>query len=126
MNRRPPRSTLFPYTTLFRSRQMLWGYAGPRVRHGCLDPPVLRAGGYLDADPRRREPEGIVEQGGQDLCRTLRVSAHGELAGRPDFEPYVSRVRTRAEAFCSFGYGSAQVEDLPRHRQLTGVEPGQD
>src|SRR5438128_4943039 len=24
MNRRPPRSTLFPYTTLFRSRFMFW------------------------------------------------------------------------------------------------------
>src|SRR3712207_7649866 len=37
MIRRPPRSTLFPYTTLFRSR------CGRRVR---------RAGRPLDADPR--------------------------------------------------------------------------
>src|SRR3712207_7555540 len=32
MIRRPPRSTLFPYTTLFRSpgqmREMVWGYGG--------------------------------------------------------------------------------------------------
>src|SRR5256885_16429870 len=38
MIRRPPRSTLFPYTTLFRSRRLL---AAPR-----------------DADPRRRRPVG--------------------------------------------------------------------
>src|SRR3712207_8462771 len=29
MIRRPPRSTLFPYTTLFRSRQALTGGPGP-------------------------------------------------------------------------------------------------
>src|SRR6185312_16747313 len=28
MIRRPPRSTLFPYTTLFRSRRREWGWAG--------------------------------------------------------------------------------------------------
>src|SRR3712207_8915788 len=43
MIRRPPRSTLFPYTTLFRSRrpgegqeegaQTLWGRWGLRLRH---------------------------------------------------------------------------------------------
>src|SRR2546425_8845673 len=31
MIRRPPRSTLFPYTTLFRSRLPLRGRAAPRV-----------------------------------------------------------------------------------------------
>src|SRR5260370_32467274 len=29
MIRRPPRSTLFPYTTLFRSKQELFGIANP-------------------------------------------------------------------------------------------------
>src|SRR5258708_31775035 len=37
MIRRPPRSTLFPYTTLFRS------WRGPLSR---LDPPVHRPGGH--------------------------------------------------------------------------------
>src|SRR2546421_6687606 len=31
MIRRPPRSTLFPYTTLFRSRRSLRGFATSRV-----------------------------------------------------------------------------------------------
>src|SRR5260370_15511623 len=30
MIRRPPRSTLFPYTTLFRSRRRRWRPSGPR------------------------------------------------------------------------------------------------
>src|SRR2546422_3260955 len=37
MIRRPPRSTLFPYTTLFRSQERLGGQAvhpRPRLRHG--------------------------------------------------------------------------------------------
>src|SRR3989442_12738096 len=29
MIRRPPRSTLFPYTTLFRSHRRSWGRSGP-------------------------------------------------------------------------------------------------
>src|SRR5258706_1967571 len=40
MIRRPPRSTLFPYTTLFRSRVLLVRVGRPvlldRVIHGCL------------------------------------------------------------------------------------------
>src|SRR3712207_8880111 len=43
MLRRPPRSTLFPYTTLFRSSGGSWmvadedvpGTAGPSQKHGC-------------------------------------------------------------------------------------------
>src|SRR5687768_18093342 len=34
MIRRPPRSTLFPYTTLFRSRRSRAGAARPRGRRG--------------------------------------------------------------------------------------------
>src|SRR3712207_7043272 len=54
MIRRPPRSTLFPYTTLFRSaprRPLLPGYGrcrihhrAPRRRRGGGRPPTSRAG----------------------------------------------------------------------------------
>src|SRR3712207_7782539 len=37
MIRRPPRSTLFPYTTLFRSRAMFGRGAGARLDVPCLD-----------------------------------------------------------------------------------------
>src|SRR5437667_9222294 len=46
MIRRPPRSTLFPYTTLFRSRL---GSAG-RHRFARRDAPGARAGDQLDRD----------------------------------------------------------------------------
>src|SRR3712207_7159805 len=42
MIRRPPRSTLFPYTTLFRSRCVV---VGPRLRPGALPEPHRLADG---------------------------------------------------------------------------------
>src|SRR3712207_8793834 len=75
MIRRPPRSTLFPYTTLFRShgsgplRSGLPEQRGP-ARHGCavLEPPRMDADGY-----RRRSEEHTSElQSRQYLvCRLL-------------------------------------------------------
>src|SRR5256885_9513868 len=55
MIRRPPRSTLFPYTTLFRSRIALRSVAEPDRRRGVL-PHVHRhdefEGRALRAEPR--------------------------------------------------------------------------
>src|SRR3712207_8662549 len=53
MIRRPPRSTLFPYTTLFRSRAGDRGGAG-RARRRMFDPPGGRAvhqSGWPDQRP---------------------------------------------------------------------------
>src|SRR3712207_8597042 len=50
MIRRPPRSTLFPYTTLFRSD----GEAGPDLTHGSNGIPAipdLGLGGFDFGDP---------------------------------------------------------------------------
>src|SRR3712207_8404451 len=52
MIRRPPRSTLFPYTTLFRSRQ---GQRERGVLHGHLALPVQGAGVHHRVADRRRE-----------------------------------------------------------------------
>src|SRR6266702_3670225 len=71
MIRRPPRSTLFPYTTLFRST---------RVLHQLLH--LLQVG--VDEPRPARPPEGVqtrVTQVHVALHR-LRVAAH-QLGGRP-------------------------------------------
>src|SRR5438552_9549987 len=47
MLRRPPRSTLFPYTTLFRSRRRVRGH--PRVPHGGR--------GRIEQPERRGNPD---------------------------------------------------------------------
>src|SRR2546430_6070897 len=66
MIRRPPRSTLFPYTTLFRSR---------RFPHNLLDPPrgIRRVADRDKQRPRRRSEEHTSELQSQSnlVCRLL-------------------------------------------------------
>src|SRR5256885_3721603 len=71
MIRRPPRSTLFPYTTLFRSqderareRGRIPGELPPRSRAGAGEPGVR----CFDGDPGR--------QGGEDRKSTRLNSSH--------------------------------------------------
>src|SRR5687768_18033619 len=54
MRRRPPRSTLFPYTTLFRSAEQLEEVHGGRVGHRHL----VRC----DAEQRRQPPRQPARQ----------------------------------------------------------------
>src|SRR2546429_6675390 len=56
MIRRPPRSTLFPYTTLFRSHLRLPLRRGVRLRQGA----GFR---HCQGGPRRREPEPRAHAG---------------------------------------------------------------
>src|SRR3712207_8489196 len=59
MIRRPPRSTLFPYTTLFRSRVVLRGPVD-RVRAGAqVEDLGARAGARLGGEDR---PRGVVDE----------------------------------------------------------------
>src|SRR5436305_11280294 len=76
MLRRPPRSTLFPYTTLFRSRTQL-GRPEPvaairRARPGllCVEPSRLRKG---SGDHGRRSEEHTSELQSRPhlVCRLL-------------------------------------------------------
>src|SRR3712207_7934532 len=53
MIRRPPRSTLFPYTTLFRSHPPDDGRRMEAAGHGALGPGVLRQGGGAGGGPAR-------------------------------------------------------------------------
>src|SRR2546426_7028166 len=62
MIRRPPRSTLFPYTTLFRS---LVARVGGAVRPGVVDPAVAAVAGARQRDQRfavRRVAAAVVEE----------------------------------------------------------------
>src|SRR2546430_11540634 len=59
MIRRPPRSTLFPYTTLFRSgwRERVAKHQHPRLRHGTqhLAPQVVHAAVVFERIVERAE-----------------------------------------------------------------------
>src|SRR5260221_10853731 len=68
MIRRPPRSTLFPYTTLFRSPAKVFGFHGSsRSRPKCGAAPCNRA-----RRPHRSEEHTSELQSHSDLvCRLL-------------------------------------------------------
>src|SRR2546427_1180156 len=64
MIRRPPRSTLFPYTTLFRS---------PDADGGA-------EGGAQAAAPGEKEKEGVAAQGEEEESRQEAAESQGEAA----------------------------------------------
>src|SRR5438874_8405152 len=71
---RPPRSTLFPYTTLFRSVSRVREDRGGGIRQGCVQQqPVRRSGGAAGARRTVRSEEHTSElQSRRDLvCRLL-------------------------------------------------------
>src|SRR2546427_7836886 len=92
MIRRPPRSTLFPYTTLFRSFALTAAgrstaafhdhtHAGPRARNGLLWPRADLEGARIEALARARgAPGGEVGQHTQvvDLEAGLAVVKRSE------------------------------------------------
>src|SRR5256885_13174516 len=80
MIRRPPRSTLFPYTTLFRSRRRrahlpLKGQRPPRIRR--RDWPAAPAGDHVvEEDQRRRAESERRERDEHVPARELRSEEH--------------------------------------------------
>src|SRR3712207_7632592 len=90
MIRRPPRSTLFPYTTLFRS------HGRPRPR-SPLRPP---------AAPRRRpldRPRGSALEGRMTVHATspfFKDNARRALADAPRSEEHTSELQSRQYLVC--------------------------
>src|SRR2546425_7175179 len=71
MIRRPPRSTLFPYTTLFRSLCELlavWGYEADAAATGTEGLALFRRGGY---DLRSEEHTSELQSLAYLVCRLL-------------------------------------------------------
>src|SRR2546430_11301015 len=71
MIRRPPRSTLFPYTTLFRSRA-LERQRGPQLVRGVGHEPALRGECRIQTGQQRSEEHTSELQSQSNLvCRLL-------------------------------------------------------
>src|SRR5436189_677573 len=70
MIRRPPRSTLFPYTTLFRSNIEggSWDFAGPGNEVADLQPEALPVAGQR---PRSEEHTSELQSPMYLVCRLL-------------------------------------------------------
>src|SRR3989449_11431822 len=105
MIRRPPRSTLFPYTTLFRSVSLR---PRLRARHRAEDDP----GGPERPDVRRHFPVGPADGGGRrddpagDRALHLSAALHGRgphggrRPGGGKIGPQVARGASEALVWC--------------------------
>src|SRR3712207_7619756 len=83
MIRRPPRSTLFPYTTLFRSRVKLTTVLGVNLTHPSHAPSARRSS-------RRDRLQRLVAVG----------RAHRELEQRMRSEEHTSELQSRQYLVC--------------------------
>src|SRR2546426_6235264 len=113
MIRRPPRSTLFPYTTLFRSRHL-----GGRGHHQ----PVL------PADPDR---QGASAQPRDGPARAVERAAAGSVIGDSGADPFLDEhLRSLQLDLHTISAGEAQaIESSLRHADgepLSGIEPQRD
>src|SRR2546422_5599170 len=79
MIRRPPRSTLFPYTTLFRSRLDAAPLGQPRATTGARVPTV-RHGDEFPAELSRRRTRRLPTVGARDRKSTRLNSSHGYIS----------------------------------------------
>src|SRR5438034_6348345 len=70
MIRRPPRSTLFPYTTLFRSCHGSHRHRGPR------------GGGLVTRDDQRHRHQDEVANGSRSEEHTSELQSHSDLVCR--------------------------------------------
>src|SRR2546430_17475406 len=112
MIRRPPRSTLFPYTTLFRSVLNARDDCPPRVQDGRLQLRVVEADGY-------GEVQMLGRAGGE-------LGLHPLAAGLRSVEDQSRRARPRRD-------GELQVADVHVERgyierrpapEQRGLRPG--
>src|SRR3712207_7731547 len=87
MIRRPPRSTLFPYTTLFRSTD-----AGRRVYLAAEPDPA--------GEPLGRTLESVVAAAARDAARLRLVVVDAD--GRSRSEEHTSELQSRPYLVCRF------------------------
>src|SRR2546430_4193812 len=83
MIRRPPRSTLFPYTTLFRSSGELGHRAAGRSTRRLHRLEVHRAPALLAEDPDRQDHAGGAQDPagrGRDRKSTRLNSSHSQIS----------------------------------------------
>src|SRR3989454_6790472 len=120
MIRRPPRSTLFPYTTLFRSRQRVRGEEVTYLRGRCLS--YGSAVPYLPLVDILRHAFRITEADGPERVRERVHAGLRELEIEPDeAAPFLLRlfgVREGAERLEMLSDEVMRARTLDAFRQL--------
>src|SRR5436309_10090707 len=101
MIRRPPKSTLFPYTTLFRSR---WACSSTRLRSSGSSVHFSKAYGQRG---RNLQPWGrLISDGGMPLIECSR-SSFGRAARS---EEHTSELQSRENLVCRLLLEKKKVE----------------
>src|SRR5947199_3837994 len=93
LKRPPPRCTLFPYTTLFRSSPLSSSHAGP-CSSRITRPPAARAAAQPERPPpttRSEEHTSELQSLRQLVCRLLleKKNQHGYRYGQAQKQPFV-------------------------------------
>src|SRR5260221_5831815 len=86
MIRRPPRSTLFPYTTLFRSTLRVQAHPGSQA-YSRQTPE-----GVLSGNPRSEEHTSELQSHSDLVCRLLLEKKKDDRTGH-DYNPVTPRSR---------------------------------
>src|SRR5260221_6746101 len=87
MIRRPPRSTLFPYTTLFRSHGFVIGHITPEAFDGGLLS-LVEDNDWIEIDVKKRQLNLLVELSFFDIDldrseeHTSELQSHSDLVCR--------------------------------------------
>src|SRR3712207_7165788 len=97
MIRRPPRSTLFPYTTLFRSRILSWSGSGLWLWDAATGQPV--------GSPMRHDGSVHGAQWNRDESRILSWSARSE--------EHTSELQSRQYLVCRLLLEKKKLLQLP-------------
>src|SRR5436305_3783726 len=96
MLRRPPRSTLFPYTTLFRSTAGRWTNAGADSRQAAVFASASLPGRYATAAAGVAGPNQIVVTG--DITQPVRGLY--ELENTAEIGRATSELQSRPHLVC--------------------------
>src|SRR5258708_33111258 len=137
MIRRPPRSTLFPYTTLFRSG--LLAGAHTRMTGTVLEEGLRGSGGYLLNGAKQRfmlQYDAKAERATRDIVSRAMVSEIRKGNTSPNGGLYIAMAHLGAErvsrefkgmvercADCGFDLAGGLVEVVPTaHYMMGGVE----
>src|ERR1039458_728494 len=117
MIRRPPRSTLFPYTTLFRSDEEHQQHDHSRDHH----PEVAYAAAEFGLRRPRGQPLGDLAEGGVFACANDDCSAHSRLPGSLQ-ENAVAGVANAMLPLWKISRRLVHGQRLPRERGLAYVQ----
>src|SRR2546428_6593828 len=98
MIRRPPRSTLFPYTTLFRSHQGLraWRSGRREERHAPAEETQRGRVEGVSSAGRSEEHTSELQSRSDLVCRLLLEKKNKKSQGNASFHPTNVQVRRHA------------------------------